>query len=56
MIRADAFSNARAILERVPGERFGAHDKWATIDALAAAVTEASDEHERYKREIGLED
>jgi hypothetical protein len=29
-------------------------DKWATIDLLAAAATDASEEVARYKEEIGL--
>jgi hypothetical protein len=55
MHRADAFADARTLLEDMPESAFGASDKWVVVDVLSRSVREACEEHERYKREIGLE-
>ena len=55
IMRSDAFNNARTILESIPEEHFGHHDKWATIAALIAAGKEACEEGARYRREVGIE-
>jgi hypothetical protein len=46
-LRADAFNDARAILEDLPEEAFGRHDRWVLCGILAAAHDAANTEHER---------
>lgn len=55
MGRADAFADAVTMLEDMPESAFGLRDKWVAVDTLHKAVKEACEEHERYKRDIGLE-
>jgi hypothetical protein len=54
LLRCDALSDARAILEGLPEEAFGTSDRWAITAALMIMSEEANAEASRYKREIGL--
>jgi hypothetical protein len=55
-IRADAFANARTIIEDLSEDAELPDDKWVTIDALASAVDVADEEASLYKRALGLKD
>ena len=52
MMRADAFNNARAILEDLREEAFGTHDRWALCAILAAAHEAANAEYRRISAEV----
>ncbi len=52
MMREDASNDARAILEDLPEEAFGAHDRWAMCAILVTAHEAASAEHERISGEL----
>lgn len=53
LIRSDAVTNARTMLEDTPEDKFGAHDKWVIVAALNAAARAAGEEYRRYHREGG---
>ena len=52
MIRPDAFNDARAILEDLPEEAFGTHDRWVLCAVLEAAHEAASAEYWRISSEV----
>ncbi len=54
IMRADALNDARTTLEDLDEDVLRLRDKWATIDALALAATDANEDVGRYKEEIGL--
>ena len=56
MIRSDAFNDARAILEDLPEEAFGTHDRWVLCAILEAAHEAASAEYWRISSEVWAAD
>jgi hypothetical protein len=55
LLRADALSDARALLEGLPEEAFGTAVRWQITAWLKLMSEESAAEALRYKREIGLE-
>jgi hypothetical protein len=55
ILRADALGEARVTLEDAPDDLFGGVGaRWRIVAALQALGDEASEEHEHYKREVGI--
>jgi hypothetical protein len=55
MLRADALMNTRTLLEDLPDEALGGHERWLMVDAICDAYDAANEEVERYKLELGLD-
>jgi hypothetical protein len=53
MMREEALNSARAVLEDANEDDVKLRDKWATVDALALAATEAHEEVMRLREELG---
>lgn len=54
IIRANALNDTQWVLEDLDEGTLKLWDKWATIDLLAVAATDAHEEVSRYKVEIGI--
>jgi hypothetical protein len=55
MLRVDALMNTRTLLEDLPDEVLGGHERWVMVDAICDAYDAANEEVERYKLELGLD-
>jgi hypothetical protein len=54
-MRADALNDAQRVLEDLDKDTLKLRDKWATIDLLAAAATDANEEVAHYREELGIQ-